>query len=87
MDKVIHAVIGVIISVAIGGLVLFLEFLGLPTGATAPWWGLGMATAAGFGKEAWDGMGHGTKDLLDALATVAGGAFGAAFVAVIAFLV
>ena len=38
--------------------------------------GFGVATVIGIAKEVWDGMGHGTKDVMDAVATSAGGAFG-----------
>ena len=39
----------------------------------APLLGLLAAVAAGIGKEAWDATGRGTVDLLDFVATAAGG--------------
>ncbi len=38
----------------------------------SPIFGLAVGIAAGIGKEVWDSMGHGTPDILDAFATVAG---------------
>ena len=61
-DKVGHFLIGAGISLVVGGLV-------------DPDTGLIAATVAGIGKEAvWDGlMGRGTVEVLDAVATIAGG--------------
>ena len=63
LDKKAHLLSGA----AISGLGIIL------TGQPAA--GVLLAAAAGAAKELWDFNGHGTPDLMDAVATVAGGAF------------
>ena len=62
-DKVGHFIAGVIIAIVVT----------LVTGNAQ--WGLVASIVAGIGKEAvWDGlMGRGTVEVLDAVATIAGG--------------
>ena len=43
---------------------------------TDPSTGLVLAVLAGLGKEIWDGLGHGTVELADLVATVGGGVVG-----------
>lgn len=64
LDKQAHAWAGLAIMLAVS------LFFG---------WGFGLAAAiaAGALKEVWDGMGHGTQDFWDFVATAAGGVVGA----------
>lgn len=40
------------------------------------WYGLLLCLIAAVAKEVWDSQGHGTPDVMDALATMAGGIVG-----------
>lgn len=63
-DKLLHFAVGVLVFAAI------LPFSG-------PWFAFAVACIAAVGKEAYDHLtGKGTPELLDAAATVAGGAVG-----------
>lgn len=59
-DKLLHLLAGAIIAAAA-------HPFGLPIAAAA-------VAVIAIGKELYDRMGHGTRDPLDALATIAGGA-------------
>ena len=60
LDKITHALAGAAIAAAL-----------LPLGVTPA---LLAIVIAAVGKELWDAQGHGTPDVYDAMATVAGGA-------------
>lgn len=59
LDKITHALAGAAIAAAL-----------LPLGVTPA---LLAIVIAAVGKELWDAQGHGTPDVYDAMATVAGG--------------
>lgn len=59
LDKITHALAGAVIAAAL-----------LPLGVTPA---LLAIVIAAVGKELWDAQGHGTPDVYDAMATVAGG--------------
>lgn len=50
---------------------------------TDPPTGLVLAVLAGLGKEIWDGLGHGTVELADLVATVGGGVVGSVAVSLL----
>lgn len=61
-DKIYHLAAGAIVSA-----VVFCA-------SGNPWWGLAAAAIAGASKEYWDSKGHGCVELMDFVATTAGGA-------------
>ena len=60
-DKIYHAAAGAIVSA-----VVFCV-------SGNPWLGFAAAIVAGAAKEYWDSLGHGTVDVWDFVATMAGG--------------
>lgn len=78
-DKILHAVVGLVIGAAAGagmGVVV-----GVGPGIAA---GICLATMAGVGKEVYDREKGGTPDQLDAWATIGGGVIGAVLGALVA---
>jgi deoxyinosine 3'endonuclease (endonuclease V) len=81
MDKVKHFGVGFGIAAVVG---LFFQL---------PWLGVIAAAVAGIGKEVYDhrqnkkGNAAATVDVMDAVVTLIGGMFGAAFIQLIAFQV
>lgn len=59
-DKKLHFAAGAIICLALG--LIFTPTVGFLA-----------AIVAGLGKEVWDILGHGTPELMDAVATITGG--------------
>jgi hypothetical protein len=68
MDKAFHFLVGWAIAAT---------FQSMPLVAAA------LVAVAAIGKEVWDKRGHGTPELADCLATLAGGVAAMAFVAII----
>ena len=64
-DKKVHFVMGITIGI-VGGIACLV--LGVD-----PWWAMVPVAVASIGKEAWDAAGHGTPEVLDFVATLAGG--------------
>lgn len=65
-DKRKHFIVGALISFVVGILI-------------APWVGFVVGCLAAILKEWWDSKGHGTVEVMDALFTIFGAAFGALF--------